>query len=396
MSDDRVRAVVAEMLADAESRSSLLQSGQAGHEGGFFLASADGNFRLGVSGFLQYRYHLNFRGSNSIGDDFESGFTNARTLLMFKGHVYDPRLTYQIRMNFQSDGGSSVLDDAFVDYKFNENWSVRAGQALHPFSREWYHGDLKLQTIERSPVALVFGEQRSQQLTGQYRNESVRVIGSFSDGFRSQNTDLGSEPAEWALTGRTEVKLAGGWGDVIGAYTSPRGSDFSAMIGGAVHFEQGPRDTGGSPKQELLAWTVDATIKGDGWNVFLSGTGYHTEDEAGVSGADFDEYGLVAQGGAYVVDDIELYTRYSALFPDSDRDADDVFSAIAFGMNYYLHGHAARFTVQAEWFPSATEDTVIGNFGNSGGRNPTSNLFGILPTDDDDQVTVSFQFQLAF
>ena len=35
---DEVRAVVAEMLADAEGRSSLLQSGgTAGHDGGFFI-----------------------------------------------------------------------------------------------------------------------------------------------------------------------------------------------------------------------------------------------------------------------------------------------------------------------------------------------------------------------
>ncbi len=58
---DDVRALVAEMIADAESRSSLLQSGgTAGHDGNFFLSSADGNFTLKMSGQLQTRYTLNF------------------------------------------------------------------------------------------------------------------------------------------------------------------------------------------------------------------------------------------------------------------------------------------------------------------------------------------------
>ncbi|MEC9372203.1 MAG: porin [Planctomycetota bacterium] len=390
-----VRAITAEVIADTSSRSSLQPAIPGGYDGAFFIQSPDRNFRLQAKGFLQFRYQANFSDGNSIGDDFESGFSNPRTLLFFQGHIFDPKLAYQIRMNFSASTGAATLDDAFVNYKIDDNWSVRAGQGLHPFSHEWWYGDLKLQTVERSLVALVFGEQRTQHVALQYQNDDIRSWFVISDGFRSQNTELGDDPADWAVTARAELKTAGDWAHAGGAYTSPRGSPFAAVLGAAVHFEQGPDTGDDAPAQDLFAWTADATIKGDGWNLFLAATGYHTEDEAGVAGADFDEYGALAQGGVYLTDDTELFARYTILIPDRGRDANEVFNAIAAGANYYIHGHAARFTIQAEWFPDPTTDTVIGNFAGAGGRNPTGSLFGVFPSDES-QFTLSAQFQLMF
>jgi len=72
LSADETRALVAEMLADAETRSSLLQnSATAGHDGKFFLASPDGNFRLNIGGQIQFRYNTVFLDDDTrtAGDD---------------------------------------------------------------------------------------------------------------------------------------------------------------------------------------------------------------------------------------------------------------------------------------------------------------------------------------
>src|SRR5262245_15113259 len=54
---DEVRAIVAEMLAEAEARSSSLAGASAGYDAGqFYMASDNGDFRLSISGFLQFRY----------------------------------------------------------------------------------------------------------------------------------------------------------------------------------------------------------------------------------------------------------------------------------------------------------------------------------------------------
>ena len=72
-SNDNVRAIVSEMMSDAETRSSLLAGGDAGHDGKFFIAG-DG-FRLNVGGQIQFRYLLNFRDDDvAPADDFSNGF----------------------------------------------------------------------------------------------------------------------------------------------------------------------------------------------------------------------------------------------------------------------------------------------------------------------------------
>jgi len=392
---DETRALAAEMLADAESRSSLLQSAAtAGHDGGFFIASPDGAFDLRITALLQFRYELNSRDGNSVGDDFTTGFNNPRTILYFKGSVHED-IGYQVRMNFSRTTGAAALDDAFVTFRLDDNWSLRLGQGIHAFDREWFYGDVKLQTVERSLAAYHFGGGRIQGAMFTHQADSHRAFFSLTDGLRSLNSDLGASPADIALTARAELKLAGSWAGVSGPLSSPPGGEDALALGGALHYEIGP-DVGAT-EQELFAWTADINYKSDGWNLFAAATGYHTTDEAGVSGADFDEYGLVAQGGFFFQDDKELYARYTLIIPDSARaPADDDFHALALGLNWFIHGHAARFTIQGEWFPEPTTDTIAGNFAGTGGRTPANSLFGTLASDDGDQLALTAQFQLIF
>ena len=86
--NDQVRSVVAEALADAETRSSLLSAGDAGHDGRFFI-SGDG-YRLNVYGLLQTRYIADFRDDQNTGfnnDETEQGFQVRRAKLGFSGDV---------------------------------------------------------------------------------------------------------------------------------------------------------------------------------------------------------------------------------------------------------------------------------------------------------------------
>lgn len=397
-SADQTRALVAEMLADAETRSSLLDSGaDAGHDGKFFIKSADGAFRLNIGGQLQFRYTANFRDpDDQVNDrDFEEGFTHPRTRIYFAGNAQEPGLFFRVMLDFQVSEGDGYLQDAFSGYDFGNGWQIRAGQGITAFMREWYMGDFKLFSVERSLQSLVFGQFRSEFAEVRYQNQNVRLIGTYSNGFRSANTDFVNAPASWALGGRAEWKFAGDWKQVTDEFMSPRGSDFAGALSGAIHFEQGPDDDSG-PSQDLFAWTADLLIKGSGWNAMLAGVGYLMTDEAGVSGADYDDYGFLAQFGYLVTDKLELVTRYDVIIPDHDREANDAFNTIMLGFNYYLHGQAARFSFAGYWFLDDTTGTVAGNFADTGGRNPTSPLYGSLPSANDNQVTLMAQFQLLF
>lgn len=120
-SSDEIRALVADMMADANTRSSLLQSGgNAGHDGKFFLADNGGNFRLNVGGQVQFRYIANFGDENNANDDddFTGGFQNRRTKLSFSGHVVSSDIFYKVNGAFNRSGGDFSLEDAYVGYKF--------------------------------------------------------------------------------------------------------------------------------------------------------------------------------------------------------------------------------------------------------------------------------------
>ena len=54
--------MVQDVLADADTRASLLQNGaMAGYNGGFFIGSTDGDFSLKINGQVQSRYVHNNR-----------------------------------------------------------------------------------------------------------------------------------------------------------------------------------------------------------------------------------------------------------------------------------------------------------------------------------------------
>ncbi len=57
---DEIRGLVQDVLADADTRSSLLGNGMnAGYDGGFVIGSTDGNFKLKINGLVQFRFVYN-------------------------------------------------------------------------------------------------------------------------------------------------------------------------------------------------------------------------------------------------------------------------------------------------------------------------------------------------
>ena len=77
---EEIRGIVQDVLADADTRASLLQAGMtAGYDNGFIIGSPDGNFLLKINGDLQFRWiYNNSEGGltslyNDDADDYISG-----------------------------------------------------------------------------------------------------------------------------------------------------------------------------------------------------------------------------------------------------------------------------------------------------------------------------------
>lgn len=399
-SRDEVRAVVAEMLADAETRSSLLAAGDAGHDGKFFIAG-DG-FRLNIGGQLQFRYFLSFRDDNNT-DDFQSGFQNARVKLDFNGKInrdWDFRI--QTNISDTNDSSGTALEDAWVRYNFPNGWKLRWGQFKLPMLREELVSDTYLLAVERSLANQAFSQAWSQGVELAYEAEAWRMAATFSDGLNSANTDFTGNgentsvfrvrgEGDWAITARGEFLFAGNWNQ-FKDFTSPKGADFGAMLGLAGHYQQSENTNNPADvDRDTFQYTADLSLKGDSWNLFGAFIGRYTKLKTlGGTDPDFNDFGGVIQAGWRFAENTELFGRWDGLFFDSDRNlSEDNFNFLTVGLNHYFAGHAAKFTVDAVY---AFEETSVLN--SLGILSDTG--VGLLGDTEDGELVFRGQFQLLF
>jgi hypothetical protein len=437
VSRDEVRALVAEMMNDAQNRTSLLQGGgTAGHDAkGFFMASGDGKFRLNVGGFTQFTYYMNFRDDQAAGtlnNDFEPGFQVKRARLEFKGNVVSPDLTFMVSeelssTNSDGDGGNASLKDAWFDYSFGNGWYIKGGQFKLNFLREENISDTYQLASERSAVNSVFTQDRSQGVEFGYRDEQFRVNFSFNDGFNSDNTPFAGPNAvqnisqlpenDFGMTFRAEWNFMGSV-DTLKDFTSKPDGEWAAMVGAAFHYQQsanadtdvaGNSGAGAFVDLNYLSYTIDLQIEGAGFNGFLAFVGNNVEGRPAVVNTgdedSADDFGIVAQIG-YRFGDWEPFVRYDGLFLDDDAetgrvftttsDTNDNLSFLTAGVNYYCAGHAAKITADAVYCFDANNFTTTGGIPVGTGGNFVGSTSGILADGQDSQIVLRFQFQLMF
>lgn len=423
-SADEVRALVAEMLSDAETRSSLLADGDGttgGYDKGFMLRSADGNFGLVFSGYTQLRYLAVFRddgrgnaATGAAGNDnsFENGFENRRTRLKFAGNIVNPDLTFVVQGEFSdsANGGNFFLRDAILMYQLGDGWCIRGGQYKLPFLREEYMDDTKRLAVEGSQATAAFNQGRSQAIELGFRKENYRVLMDFSDGLNTLNTDFATAAgapnpieSDYAFTGRVDWSPDGKVSD-FDEFTSQQDAPWAFNLGGAVHVQgsSNTRGPGGQADTTLLGYTADAMLKGGGWSLFAQFMGMSARRPnvpPPIAAASTDDYGLVLQAGYRFLKDDEAFGRYGAVLYDSDRGfVDDRQDFVAFGWNHYFAGHAAKLTVDVEIALQPTISAAGATLVPSTitGANIITPGQGLLRSADANAVAVRAQMQVMF
>jgi hypothetical protein len=400
-SNDEVRSVVAEMLADAETRSSLLAAGDAGHDGRFFIAG-DG-YRLNISGILQTRYIANFRDDDN-DDDFETGFQVRRAKVAFSGDI-NKDWFFNVRGAFErGESGNFQLDYGYAGYKFANGMRATVGQFKLPMLREELVSDSKQLTADRSVTNSAFTQDYSQGVMLDYETETWRLAGAFSDGLASRNTDITdnedtsqlavSGEGDYAFTARFEYLFGGNW-RMFEDFTAAKGQDFGAMIGVAAHYQESANTRIITDvDRDTFQFTVDVSLEGDSWNVFGAYIGRYTSLESAVGDDDTYDSGFIVQGGWRFAENTELFARYDAILADEDNpgfgtDGDDTFNFITAGLNQYWAGHAAKGTLDLVYSFDKTT-----NLFNSGVLPDTG--VGLLGDTEEGEIAIRAQFQLLF
>ncbi len=423
-----IKSLVRDVLADSEIRTNLQGSGAtSGYNNGFFIASADGNFRLSASFLAQARFTYNHQSSNPSGtpDPDQSstslwGFESRRTGMAFSGNVVDPSWTYAARFNYGSNidpytptANAMVLQDAWAAKDFGNGFSVKIGQFKSPFMAESLRDDGAQLTAERSVVDYFFSGGYTQGVAASYAAEQFRATGSYNDGPRAQNrswSDLGSN-GSIALAGRFEFKAMGAWSQ-FDSESSEKSDEAALMVGAAIQYYN---NRGGSSTQlyapsvpsavyggqgtlttAAIDWTVDATFRSGGLSASVAFVGA-SFGAAIVSTGPFpryNSYGLVTQAGYRVTDSLECFGRWEwvnvalgATNTDGGfGEATDVNNLLTFGVNV-LAGARVKWTTQ---FGISLSDIGSGADLNGAGYRIDNN------TNASDQFNIITQLQLGF
>lgn len=382
----------AELLNDASTRTSLLADpGKAGHDGSnFYLSDASGNNKLTVGGLLQMRLMANSRNDPADGsEDFTVGGQSRRTWLVLGGNLGSKDLTFRVQSEFNRNGGAASLLDAWARYKFNDRWSATFGQFKVPLLAEELISATQTLAADYSLTNVIFSQARSQAVQIEYADDSFRVRGALSDGLNTLNTDFNStSEADFGVTARGEFMFGPGkdW-KVFRDFTSPRGRKFAGLFGVAGHYQSGG-DTGYTPDMELFEYTADLQLEGNGWSAFAAFIGRRIETSGG---PEFDDFGIVVQGGYYLTSDWEAFARFDMIIPDDDRPGGtDEFKTITAGVNHYIfpESHAAKLTADVQYFLDSTT-------GSSALVSPATNV-GLLGDADEGQAVFRLQFQIVF
>lgn len=398
---EEVKALIHEVLSDADTRASLLQDGAvAGHDGkNFFLASADESFLLELSGQIQFRYIANFENSDADDADKEDGgFQVRRTKLNFAGHVTaGPKWEYEVVLALDREDGNAFFEDVVISTEIMDGLEVKFGKFKLPFLREELTSSKRQLAVDRSSVTEFFTLDRAEQVQLVYSQDMFNIVVSINDGADSEFTTIGADEVEFAITARVDVKLMGEWGQMKD-YTSWSGEPNGLFLGGAVHYEAGDgRNAGmgqGNGLANYFAWTIDGSFESNGMNINAAFMGGHIDPDA-AGAMDRDMYGFLVQGGYNINDTLEPFARFEWIDSDMGGMIDDEAMLLTLGANYYFKKHNAKLTVDVVILLDGDSFSAIGNpYGNS----PDSDGLGFSTGDahEEDNILLRTQFQLLF
>ena len=383
---NELRGLVNEVLSDAEDRLNLQGSGAlSGYDKGAYFTSADGNWKVKINGQVQARWLQN----EATGQADERGTELRRTKVIFSGHVLDPTWTYKISTTWDGDGGSNT-EDAWIGKALDNGKWFKFGQFKSGFLREHIVSSGNQLGVERSMLNNAFTYGWTQGFEFGCKSDDVKLYAQYNDGPGNSNTEALDDAFDaWIV--RAEFKSGdASWSD-LGYLTSKSGAAEGMLIGVAYQTYEndgGEVMYGNALAEKSSGWTVDATIRGDGWNVFaylVDTTGEQT------IGTEIDSSGWLLQGGLMMNDNTELFIQRQAGEVEGGGD----MSCFRVGFNYWpiAGSNNLKWTTDIAWAGDNIED---GGSGAPPGWAGSGNGWRADTGSNDDQTLLRTQLQLLF
>jgi hypothetical protein len=358
-----VDAKVQKVLEDAERRSQLGGGTMlAGYQNGkFIIQSADGNYLINPNIQFQLRYIANSVSDDGSGDDeIDTGFELRRLKLGFAGNAITPDLTYNFVWATDRKSGNFKLEDAWVRYQISKPWAVFGGQFKDFAFHEKSVSSKRQLAVERSLMNELLAGGHTDYVQGigvAWQNETLRAQLAFHDGAKSSNTNWEDYTTD-AVSGKTSGSHFGGTGRVEWMAVGnswKQYDDFSALknkedllvFGAGANLTQ-------AGSADVFYHTVDVQWEPQavrGLSLYAALVG-RSSDDGSLSTYD---YGALVQAGYLFTDKWEVFGRYDVTrYEEVAVGAEDTYHEITTGVNYYLAGHNAKFTMDLTYLPNGS------------------------------------------
>ena len=409
---EEIRGLVTDVLADADTRASLQGDGATtGYDNGFFAGTADGNWLIKLNTQIQVRWLFNQARDQS--DAY--GFEIRRAKLKFSGHVVDPSWKYKVSVvsnreavEFQDKrlNANLFVEDVYINKVFDNGAYVRVGQFTAPFTREELVSSTRQLAVERSVVNNAFTWTRTQGIMVGFQEDNWKIQAMYNQGPNNLNSSATASISDrQGLNVRGEVLFGeeSEWGLFKGFNAKSTDGRTAFLLGGAFGWFNGSgldnvQEYGNADASRSIAFTVDGTLVGDGWQLFSYFVWSDGKDRYLSPARDTqDSWGVVVQGGLLVTEDVELFARYSlGEIPNGVSDGglpSNDLSVFTVGGNWFVN-RSVKFTL--DWGYAFNPVTDGGNAPTS--ADYTSSGTGWRPDvgDEDGQWLLRAQMQLVF
>ncbi|REJ70736.1 MAG: porin [Planctomycetota bacterium] len=331
-------------------------------------------FELKFNACIQFR-HTGFARdvdtfTDNAGQTFEVDNRNVfeieRGRLVFSGYAVDPRLTYFLQLDGDTDGGHGVdFFDYWWAWQFTDDFRLQFGKRKVPASRQWILTARNTRFVDRPMANDFFRPDRTVGIFGiGNMGELSRYEFMIGNGFNTTNLpnsrtddqfafaysqyydplgDYGPQIVDWDDTPEPLVRIGHSFvyaptaEDALG---TPQGeADFLRLTDGTVLSDTGALAPGVTVSSfDLYYYSLDAAVKYRGFSLnaeFFARWIQEIDADGPIPVADLFQRGYYVEGGYFLVPrKLDVNFRYSQI--------DGLF------------GNSSEYAAGANWFPLET------------------------------------------
>ena len=355
-----------------------------------FIQSKDGQFKLHLGGYTQFRYNAVFL--QDTPDSVESvprGYNLARTRLFMEGKLTD-QFNYHLRMNINSTNDLELMV-AYLQWNLKDNMHIRMGKQFMALGREDWILPQDLASIDFSAHDFTFAIWTSFGFQFHHKlNDNVRYwFGVGNGAYGARRTFPDPKDSDVAFTTRIEWNLNGSGWDKYDDMLGRKGRDFGMLLGfGAGNNTRFNPEALKTDSKNASQLNLDYTISGDGYQFFAQGSMTHRTYDTPAAGTENTTYGAYATMGYWFTSKLFSYARLDYVDYGDLPGYSENYMAPGIGASLYpfTWTNRIRFTLEYNYLGAKINNTLVEPDGQLG--NIASSYGG--------QQSIRFQAQFGF